>query len=165
MPEISDVLEAYDYAETIRVELPGGVTADLAEANTGRNGEFARAVFVTALELKKDNLIEFPIEERVRIFCETILKNWNITVDGEKVAPKDAASIFLKDRAGNLLFREMFKRASTPDAFHKAESKKKPSSTSTPKGGSSASRRKPSRSRRKPAAEKSPKESARTSKA
>ncbi len=163
MSEIDEVLEAFDYAETITRDIADGkVTVTLAEASATRNPNWA---FLTWAHMKREDVEGHHLlseDAKIEIFCITLLKSWNATSKGKAIEPKDAVDILKKNRAGRLLFREMATLSAQPDLFFQGDSKKKGSSTSSPKGTSSASQPKPSQRKQKPAAETSPSASATT---
>ena len=162
MNDIDEVLEAYDYAETIEQDIADGkITVTLAEANGIRNPSWA---FLTWVRMKSEGIEQdhrlLSEDAKIDVFSATLLKGWNATRDGKPIEPKDAADILKKNRAGRLLFREMATLCAQSNLFFQGGSKKKPSSTSSPSGTSSAVPRKRSRPKPKPAAKTSPSASA-----
>ena len=150
MADIAEVLEAYDYAETIDVTLSGGLKVTLAEAHVTRNADWGLAIWVMMKKHKVEDFRLIPEEDMIKVFCSTLLKAWDATKDGEPIEPKDAAGYLTDSRAGRILYREMVTICNVSSRFLGGEAKKKPSSTSTLNGTSSATKRKTSRSKPKP---------------
>lgn len=165
MSEIDDILAGYDYAETITRDFADGkLTVTLAEANGNRNPDFGLATWAAMQKNQTENPLTIPEDDKIRVFCMTLLKRWNVTDGGKPVDPKDAYDYLTKSRAARLLFREMHGLCWKPKLFlEEGTSKKKRSSSSTRKGTSSANRRKTSPRKQKPAAKKSLNESKSTS--
>jgi len=164
MTDIAEVLATYDYAETVELTVAEGkITVELAEAHPIRNAAWTLLVWGLLKTHKLDNHHELPEDEKIKVLCAVLLKRWDVTKDGKPLDPKDAAPFFMGSRAGRLLFREIYSICLTPARFHRDDTKKKPSSTSTPNGSSSERRPKRSPSKPTPKAGKSPKGSATTS--
>ena len=148
--DVDDVLEQFDYAETITREV-GGLTVELAEAQARRNPEFGVAVLAAAKVSADagDKAKEIHEDLEIDVFSKTLLKSWNMTKGGKPVAVGDEAAALLKgSKAGRNLFRELGALCANPVLF-KGASKKKPSSGSTRKPSKSATSRKKSSSNAK----------------
>lgn len=155
MPEIEEILDKYDYAETIEVSVAGGeVTAVIAESHPIRNPLWSLLTSVAMKRLEIEDYRLVPNEEKIKIFCQSVLKSWNVTSKGKPLEPKNAAD-FLVGRAGDLLFRDLATLSADPKNFHGVSSKKKASSTRSRKTNSSEKKPGTSRARPKRVAKKS----------
>lgn len=157
MSELDDILAQYDYAEEITVPVADGkLNVTLTEAHAGRNREFGRAILEAAEGKKIEKPSDFPEDLEIKVFCEILLKGWDLTRDGQTVPISAAHDILTAGRSGVLLFREMATIAATPARFLKGDTKKKTSSDTTPTASSSETKPSSSKNKRKPADTQSP---------
>ncbi|MGI9503282.1 MAG: hypothetical protein ACR2RE_09530 [Geminicoccaceae bacterium] len=157
MSDIAEILEQYDYAETITKTLANGkLTVTVAEASNKRNRAFGQAMFHVMMRDDVNRLTDVTEDIEIDVLCGTLLKRWDLTKNGKPVPISEARSVFKSGRAGSLLFREIGEITATPSNFLNQPSKKKTSSKSTTRKRPSKARPKRSPAKRKPAAAKSP---------
>jgi len=156
MAELDDILGQFDYAETITQTIPGGgLTVTVAEAHHKRNRAFGRAMFQVMMREDVETSDDITEDIEIDVFCETLLKSWDMTRDGEPVPIDEASDIFKRNRAGNLLFREVGEIAATSANFLQEPSKKKSSSKPTTRKKPSGAKPKQSPAKLMPEAAKS----------
>ena len=158
MSDIAEILEQYDFAETITKTIANGkLTVTVAEANGKRNRAFGQALFQAMMRAGIKSPNDIPEEIEIDVLCDTLLKQWDLTKNGKPVPVSEAKSVFKAGRAGILLFREIGELSATSANFLNQPSKKKKSSKSTTRKRPSKARPRSSPAKRKPAvAAKSP---------
>ena len=132
MSDIAEILEQFDYAETITKTVANGMLeVTVAEASHKRNRAFGQAMLQVMMRDDINSVQDLTEEIEIDIFCDTLLKRWNLTRNGKAVPIEEAKDIFKANRAGSLLFREVGEIAATAANFLEKPSKKKTSSKST----------------------------------
>ena len=157
MSDIAEILEQYDYAETVTKTIANGkLQVTVSEANHKRNRAFGQAMLQVMMRDDIESATDITEDIEIDLMCDTLLKRWNLTKNGKPVPISEARSVFKAGRAGSLLFREIGEIAATATNFLQEPSKKKPSSKSTTRKKSSRAKPKRSPAKRRPAAAKSP---------